>query len=138
MIAAFQPEVMAIEELYSHYAAADGDLMGHARGGFAWRPPRRDRGPPLLATGQKHLTGSGRASKGQVRAIQRNSGLLTLPEPPTRPMPWRLPSATIILRDSGCQAPLSGCHLDYEDHGKTGPLQDDRAILELTPSSTRC
>jgi crossover junction endodeoxyribonuclease RuvC len=86
VIAAFQPAAMAIEELYSHYARPrTAILMGHARGVICLAGAQA--GIPVVhysATQvKKILTGSGRASKSQVqRAIQRELGLPTLPEPP--------------------------------------------------------
>ena len=80
-----QPDAVAVEELYAHYKhPRTAILMGHARGVI------------LLAAGKlgievhsyaatevkRHLTGNGRASKGQVqRAIQTTLGLSALPEP---------------------------------------------------------
>jgi crossover junction endodeoxyribonuclease RuvC len=82
----FQPQVVAVEQLYSHYEhPRTAILMGHARGII------------FLAAGQKKLpvvsynatsikktiTGNGRASKDQVqRTIQRELNLPTVPEPP--------------------------------------------------------
>ena len=86
VIAAFGPASMAIEELYSHYARPrTAILMGHARGVICLAGAQA--GIPVVhysATQvKKILTGSGRASKSQVqRAIQRELGLPTLPEPP--------------------------------------------------------
>ena len=86
VIASLQPTVMAIEELYSHYARPrTAILMGHARGVICLRAA--EAGLPVhhySATQIKRiLTGSGRAPKGQVqRAIQRELGLDTVPEPP--------------------------------------------------------
>ncbi|NLS95485.1 MAG: crossover junction endodeoxyribonuclease RuvC [Planctomycetaceae bacterium] len=85
VIAAFSPEALAIEELYSHYARPrTAILMGHARGVIILAATQA--GIPVhhySATQVKRiLTGSGRASKGQVqRAIQRELGLAGLPEP---------------------------------------------------------
>jgi crossover junction endodeoxyribonuclease RuvC len=82
----FQPQVVAVEQLYSHYEhPRTAILMGHARGVV------------FLAAGQKQLpivsynatsikktiTGNGRASKEQVqRTIQRELNLKSVPEPP--------------------------------------------------------
>jgi crossover junction endodeoxyribonuclease RuvC len=85
VIEAFSPEVMAIEELYSHYARPrTAILMGHARGVICLAAAQA--GIPVhhySATQiKKILTGSGRASKGQVqRAIQHELGLAAIPEP---------------------------------------------------------
>ncbi len=86
VIAALEPSVMALEELYSHYARPrTAILMGHARGVICLAGA--EAGIPVIhysATQIKRiLTGSGRASKGQVqRAIQRELGLAAIPEPP--------------------------------------------------------
>ena len=86
VIAALQPGVMALEELYSHYARPrTAILMGHARGVISLAATQA--GIPVVhysATQIKRiLTGSGRAPKGQVqRAIQLELGLPKLPEPP--------------------------------------------------------
>ncbi len=85
VIAALAPGVMALEELYSHYARPrTAILMGHARGVIALAATQA--GIPVVhysATQIKRiLTGSGRAPKGQVqRAIQLELGLPKLPEP---------------------------------------------------------
>lgn len=86
VISALGPSVMAIEELYSHYARPrTAILMGHARGVICLAGARA--GLPVVhysATQVKRiLTGSGRASKSQVqRAIQLQLGLQQTPEPP--------------------------------------------------------
>ena len=82
----FGPQVVAVEELYSHYRhPRTAILMGHARGVIL-----------LAAAGagaevrhfsatriKKSLTGSGRADKAQIqRAIRATLGLLQLPQPP--------------------------------------------------------
>jgi len=86
VIAALKPGVMALEELYSHYARPrTAILMGHARGVICLAATQA--GIPVVhysATQVKRiLTGSGRASKSQVqRAIQRELALAQFPEPP--------------------------------------------------------
>lgn len=81
-----RPDVMAVEELYSHYRQPrTAILMGHARGVICLAAAKA--GLPVVhysATKiKKMLTGSGRAPKEQVqRAIQRELGLSQLPEPP--------------------------------------------------------
>ena len=81
----YQPQAMAVEQLYAHYEhPRTAILMGHARGVL------------LLAAGQggipvtsynatrikKTITGHGRASKVQMQhAMLRELGLPTLPEP---------------------------------------------------------
>jgi len=85
-VAGLKPEVMALEELYSHYARPrTAILMGHARGVICLAAAQA--GIPVKhysATQIKRiLTGSGRASKAQVqRAIQRELALAQAPEPP--------------------------------------------------------
>ena len=86
VIAALQPSVMALEELYSHYKRPRTSiLMGHARGVICLAAVRA--GIPVVhyaATQiKKLLTGSGRAPKLQMQqAIQRELCLPELPEPP--------------------------------------------------------
>ncbi len=80
------PEVMAVEELYSHYREPrTAILMGHARGVICLAAAKAGlRVVHYSATKvKKMLTGSGRAPKEQVqRAIQRELGLPQLPDPP--------------------------------------------------------
>ena len=86
VIATFQPSVLALEELYSHYGRPrTAILMGHARGVICLAGAQA--GIPVVhysATQvKKILTGSGRAPKTQVQqAIQRELGLASLPDPP--------------------------------------------------------
>jgi crossover junction endodeoxyribonuclease RuvC len=81
-----RPEVVAVEELYSHYREPrTAILMGHARGVICLAAAKT--GLPVVhysATKiKKMLTGSGRAPKEQIqRAIQRELELPQLPEPP--------------------------------------------------------
>ena len=68
VIASFQPQVMAVEELYSHYERPrTAILMGHARGVICLAAA--EAGIPVrhyAATQVKSmLTGSGRATKGK-------------------------------------------------------------------------
>ncbi|MFH1919978.1 MAG: crossover junction endodeoxyribonuclease RuvC [Planctomycetota bacterium] len=86
VIAALKPSVMALEELYSHYARPrTAILMGHARGVICLAGVQA--GIPVVhysATQvKKILTGSGRAPKSQVQlAIQHEFRLAELPDPP--------------------------------------------------------
>jgi crossover junction endodeoxyribonuclease RuvC len=86
VIAAFAPQVMALEQLYSHYQRPrTAILMGHARGVICLAAAQA--GVPVIhyaSTQVKRiLTGAGRAGKAQVqRAIQRELALPKLPEPP--------------------------------------------------------
>ncbi len=86
VIAALEPDVMALEELYSHYdRPRTAILMGHARGVLCLAAALADIPVvPYSATQIKRiLTGSGRAPKSQVqRAIQYELGLVQLPDPP--------------------------------------------------------
>jgi len=86
VIAALQPEVMALEELYSHYERPrTAILMGHARGVICLAATQADIPVVHYSATQvkKILTGSGRAPKSQVQmAIQRELGLPQLPDPP--------------------------------------------------------
>ncbi len=85
IIAQFSPEVMAIEELYSHYQhPRTAIIMGHARG-VVFAGAARAGIPvfPYAATRiKKSLTGNGRASKKQVQLMIRSTlGLSEIPEP---------------------------------------------------------
>jgi crossover junction endodeoxyribonuclease RuvC len=86
ILAAFRPAVMAIEQLYSHYARPrTAILMGHARGVICLAAAQAGIPIQHYAATQikKTLTGSGRAPKSQVQmAICREFGLAQLPEPP--------------------------------------------------------
>lgn len=83
VVATLQPQVMALEELFSHYQRPrTAILMGHARGVICLAAamagiPVRHYGATQV---KKMLTGSGRATKRQVQlAICRE---FALPEPP--------------------------------------------------------
>jgi crossover junction endodeoxyribonuclease RuvC len=86
VIADLRPTVMAIEELYSHYARPKtAILMGHARGVICLAAAQA--GVPVVhyaATQVKKITtGSGHATKAQIQsAIQHELGLSAPPEPP--------------------------------------------------------
>ena len=86
IIRELRPDVLAVEELYSHYARPKtAILMGHARGVICLAGVQA--GIPVVhyaATQIKRiLTGSGRAPKGQMqRAITLELGLDAVPEPP--------------------------------------------------------
>jgi crossover junction endodeoxyribonuclease RuvC len=86
VISSLKPAVMALEQLYSHVAhPRTSILMGHARGVICLAAA--EAGIPVVhypSTQIKRiLTGSGRASKGQMQmAIQRELRLDELPEPP--------------------------------------------------------
>ena len=86
VISALAPQVVALEELYSHYARPrTAILMGHARGVICLAAAEAALEVAHYSATQvkRILTGSGRASKGQVqRAILHELGLARLPEPP--------------------------------------------------------
>jgi len=79
----FRPEIVAVEELYSHYGhPKTAILMGHARGVILQKSAATGVDVKSFAATRikKSLTGNGRASKGQMqRAIQT---VLALPAPP--------------------------------------------------------
>jgi len=86
VISSLKPEILAVEELYSHYERPrTAILMGHARGVICLAATQA--GIPLRsysATQVKRLlTGNGRAPKSQVqRAICQEFSLAAPPEPP--------------------------------------------------------
>ncbi|MEN0109796.1 MAG: crossover junction endodeoxyribonuclease RuvC [Planctomycetota bacterium] len=86
VIAATRPEVVAIEELYSHYERVKTSiLMGHARGVIVLAAVQAGLPVKHYAATQikRILTGAGRAPKDQVqRAIQTELGLAAPPDPP--------------------------------------------------------
>ncbi len=81
----FQPDLVAVEELYSHYAhPRTAILMGHARGVILQKCAEADiKVKSFSATRiKKSITGNGRAKKEQIqRSIQRILGLPQVPEP---------------------------------------------------------
>jgi crossover junction endodeoxyribonuclease RuvC len=86
VIASLKPNVMALEELYSHYERPrTAILMGHARGVICLAAAQAEIPVKHYAATQikRILTGSGRAPKSQMqRAIQRELALAAPPEPP--------------------------------------------------------
>lgn len=80
------PDVVAVEEIYSHYAhPRTAILMGHARGVILQKCARAHIEVKSFAATRikKSVTGNGRASKEQVqRTIQTILGLPELPSPP--------------------------------------------------------
>ena len=80
-----RPEVVAVEQLYSHYAhPRTAILMGHARGVILQECAAATiEGRSFSATRiKKSITGNGRASKEQVqRTIQTILCMAELPEP---------------------------------------------------------
>jgi len=81
----FRPGVVAVEELYSHYAhPKTAILMGHARGVILQKCAQAAVEVRSFSATRikKSLTGNGRASKEQVqRTIQTILSLPNLPEP---------------------------------------------------------
>ena len=86
LLAEFRPDLVAIENLYAHYAhPRTSILMAHARGVILLAAQQAGVAVRGLAATKvkKSLTGNGHASKLQVqRAIQAVCRLDTLPEPP--------------------------------------------------------
>jgi crossover junction endodeoxyribonuclease RuvC len=86
VIASLKPEVLAIEELYSHYdRPTTAILMGHARGAILLAAAQAGiEVVPYAATQiKKTITGNGHAAKWQMQeAIRRELNLSTAPEPP--------------------------------------------------------
>ena len=81
----FGPEIVAVEELYSHYAhPKTAILMGHARGVILQKCAKACVEVRSFSATRikKSITGNGRASKEQVqRTIQTVLALRELPEP---------------------------------------------------------
>jgi crossover junction endodeoxyribonuclease RuvC len=86
LIGEHQPEVCAIEQVYSHYAhPRTAILMGHARGVILLVARRHGLRVEEFAANRikQSLTGHGHAGKAQMqRAIQVQWRLPSLPEPP--------------------------------------------------------
>lgn len=86
IVGEFAPDVVAIEELYSHYEhPRTAIIMGHARGVVFLKAA--ERGLPVFPYAatrvKKSLLGNGRATKSQVQLMIRTSlGLSQTPEPP--------------------------------------------------------
>jgi crossover junction endodeoxyribonuclease RuvC len=82
----FKPEIMAVEQLYSHYAHPQtAVLMGHARGVILQQAAAANIVVKSFAATKikKSLTGNGHAGKPQMqRSIQSLLNLRELPEPP--------------------------------------------------------
>lgn len=80
-----RPQAMAVEQLFVHSRyPRTAILMGHARGVICLAAAQASlvvtHYPPARV--KRLLTGSGRADKGQMqRAVQRELGLASLPEP---------------------------------------------------------
>jgi crossover junction endodeoxyribonuclease RuvC len=82
----YKPDVVAVEQLYSHYAhPRTAILMGHARGVILLSARRRGIRTEQFAANRikQSLTGHGHASKLQMqRSIQALWNLAEPPEPP--------------------------------------------------------
>jgi len=82
----FRPEVVAVEQLYSHYAhPRTAILMGHARGVILQRCAAAGIEVKSFAATRikKSITGNGHASKEQMqKTIQTILSLRELPKPP--------------------------------------------------------
>ncbi len=85
LIKKFKPDVVAVEELYSHYAhPKTAILMGHARGVILQKCAEAAIEVTSFSATRikKSLTGNGHASKEQMqRAIQASLSLCQIPEP---------------------------------------------------------
>ena len=85
VIESYHPQVMAIEQLYSHYERPrTAILMGHARGVICLAAAQVEIPVEHYASTQvkKILTGNGRAPKGQIQqAVQKELRLPGIPEP---------------------------------------------------------
>ena len=85
VVASLAPEVMSLEQLYSHYQRpTTAILMGHARGAICLAAAQAQIPVEHYAATQikKTLTGNGRAPKWQIQlAIQRELALHSTPEP---------------------------------------------------------
>jgi crossover junction endodeoxyribonuclease RuvC len=85
LLAKFKPEVVAVEQLYSHYAhPRTAILMGHARGVILQRCAAAGIEVKSFAATRikKCITGNGHASKEQMqKTIRTILGLRELPKP---------------------------------------------------------
>ncbi len=85
LVSSYQPEVLSLEEIYSHYQRPrTAILMAHARGVICLAAASHQVELIAYAATQvkRLLTGSGRASKTDVqRAVCRELGLPAPPEP---------------------------------------------------------
>ena len=85
ILARFQPEVVSIEQLYSHYAHPNtAILMGHARGVILARCAEAGVEVKSFSATRikKSLTGNGRASKEQMqKTVQLVLSLQEIPQP---------------------------------------------------------
>ena len=86
VIETFSPQVLSMEQLYTHYdRPTTAIMMGHARGAICLAAAQSEIEVVSYAATKvkKILTGSGRATKDQMqRAIKLELGLEKYPEPP--------------------------------------------------------
>jgi crossover junction endodeoxyribonuclease RuvC len=86
VIQSLKPDVVSLEELYSHYARVKtAIIMGHARGVICLAAAQLDLAVSHYGATQvkKVLTGSGHAPKSQVQlAVARHLNLVGVPDPP--------------------------------------------------------
>lgn len=86
IVSQFRPDVIAVEELYSHYShPITAVVMGHVRGIIFLKAAEQHI--PVISYAatriKKSLTGNGRATKEQMqRMVAVTLGLRALPEPP--------------------------------------------------------
>ena len=85
LLGRFSPDIVAVEELYSHYAhPRTAILMGHARGVILQKCAETGVEVKSFSATRikKSVTGNGRAPKEQIqRAVQTILSLPELPEP---------------------------------------------------------
>lgn len=85
LLARFSPDIVAVEQLYSHYAhPRTAILMGHARGVILQKCAEDSVSVKSFGSTRikKSITGNGRASKQQVqKTIQTLLSLPNVPEP---------------------------------------------------------
>jgi len=113
IIKQFQPSVVAIEELYSHYGhPKTAIIMGHARGVIFLKAAEEHISVvPYASTRiKKSLTGNGRASKQQVQLMIRSA--LDLPQVPESP-------------DAADALAVALCHCRAEAHNRV--VQNDQS-----------
>ena len=126
VIDALQPDVLALEELFSHYQRPrTAILMGHARGVICLAAAQSQVPVHGYAATQvkKILTGSGRAPKTQVQqAIQRELQLDQVPEPP---------DVSDALAIAMCHFYLAGSQSAGTNHARA------RAPSSMTPNRRR-
>ncbi len=111
VIDTLKPDVVAMEELYSHYERPrTAILMGHARGVLCLAAADHQRTVHhYSATRIKRvLTGNGRATKSQIqRAITALLGLPEVPEPPDVADALAIAACHYFLHGKQSASPLS-------------------------------